>query len=261
MGYYVVDDSFNKQYDEIYKKVFPVSEGSKIKNSNGSVAEQKTLVKLIEVILEPKDADGTPIPYVDGDIVQFAGREQVRSSDGTTQDSTIRFDDRIADPLDDGTIFDAEQNILGWGIDPLSFTTPEELTTLIDTINNKYGDEVIEVTLRHVEPDTQPAGFEAEIGVSSWGMTGAIAEAGGGRQFVVITSVPDPIATPSIYIGDVVASPLDSTVVTADVDIVAYGVTGNPLKVGNSFFSDYNSTDDKYYLDVLLTSASPEVVP
>ena len=68
---------------------------------------------------------------------------------------------------------------------------------------------------------------------------------GGGteRAYVIITSV----ISPSSYIGNVLTSPTDSTVIATGVSIGVSGATANPFNVGYPAFSD--KVDDVYYID------------
>jgi hypothetical protein len=71
---------------------------------------------------------------------------------------------------------------------------------------------------------------------------------GGGaeRPYVVITSVTDA----ANYVGDVLTSPADPTVVKSAVTIKVKGALSNPFNIGYESFSDL--VDDIYYLDGLL---------
>lgn len=65
---------------------------------------------------------------------------------------------------------------------------------------------------------------------------------GGTRSYVIITAVTDP----ANYIGNVITSPEDPTVVTADVAIKVSGATANEFEIGYSNFAD--KSGDIYYL-------------
>lgn len=69
---------------------------------------------------------------------------------------------------------------------------------------------------------------------------------GGSRAFVVITAVTDA----SNYVGDVITSPVDPTVLKEDVAISVPGATANSFEVGYTAFMDV--VDDVYYPDGFL---------
>jgi len=69
---------------------------------------------------------------------------------------------------------------------------------------------------------------------------------GGSRSYVIITAV----TSPSLYTGNVITSPDDSTVIDTGVTIKVSGALGNEFEVGYSAFAD--KVDDVYYLDGFL---------
>ena len=74
-----------------------------------------------------------------------------------------------------------------------------------------------------------------------------VVETGGAeRPYVIITSV----TSPSVYVGNVITSPDDATVIDTAVDIKASGALSNAFEVGYQAFAD--SVDDVYYLDGFL---------
>lgn len=75
---------------------------------------------------------------------------------------------------------------------------------------------------------------------------------GGTRSYVSITS----ITIPGVYVGDVLTSPTDITVLKSDVDIVLLNATNNALEVGDAAFADMVAGDsgDVYYLQSVLLS-------
>jgi hypothetical protein len=66
---------------------------------------------------------------------------------------------------------------------------------------------------------------------------------GGSRSYVVITAVTDA----ANYVGNVITSPDDSTVIDTGVAIKVNGATANSFEVGYENFAD--NVDDVYYLD------------
>ena len=74
---------------------------------------------------------------------------------------------------------------------------------------------------------------------------------GGTRSYVVITSVNSA----SSYVGDVITSPDDNTVITEDVNIKVENASTNAFEVGYSSFADKSKDgggNDVYYLAALL---------
>ena len=66
---------------------------------------------------------------------------------------------------------------------------------------------------------------------------------GASRSYVVITSVTDA----ANYVGNVLTSPADSTVLKSGVTIQVAGAVANPFIIGYTAFADL--IDDIYYLE------------
>ncbi|MEE9352576.1 MAG: hypothetical protein V3U78_09970 [Thiotrichaceae bacterium] len=74
------------------------------------------------------------------------------------------------------------------------------------------------------------------------------ASGGGTRSYVIITSFIDA----ENYIGNVITSPFDSTIITPDVKIVVKDGTTNAFDVGYTNFADLTTFTDgteRYMLD------------
>ena len=102
-------------------------------------------------------------------------------------------------------------------------------------LSNRHAEELPQIfeAVRNMEQSTRGRPIRRDRGIGG----------GGSRAYVVITAVTDA----ANYVGDVITSPDDPTVITADVAIKVKDATANEFAIGYDNFAD--NVDDTYWLD------------
>lgn len=224
----LVSESFQKQYDDIAKRVLGPTGGAKY-NNKYRPAPNRDIYVLISGVYAP---DG--YTYADNEDLHLIGREVKFKSDGDNEQARYNFDPEQTTNTNSVVNTGKTVDVLNVDFDRDDPTAVEET----------YAGNIYRVSMTYqIDDVTDPENPTRE---SKW-IAHVGGAGGGGRSWVIITSVTDA----ANYIGNVLSGP-SGTVSKEGVDIRVFNATANEFSEGYANFADKGTDsegNEAYYLD------------
>lgn len=222
----LVSESFQKQYDDIAKRVLGPTGGAKY-NSKYRPAHDRDIYVLISGVYEPE------VGYAENEDLHLVGREVKFKSDGNNEQARYNFD-----PDQTGNT-DSIVNT-GKTVDVLNVDFDRDDPTAVE---DTYKDNIYRVSMTYQVDDSENPPVRVPKWIAHVGGAGGTAS----RSYVQIVTVIGPAE----YTGIAYDGP-DGDVLDNSANIQVLGAASNPFQEGYKAFADKvtnSQGEDIYYID------------